>query len=971
MSVRRTFFRKLAAALFGLLAFYALFGWLAVPRIIQSQAEKYVSEKTGYHLSFDLPELNPFTLDLALPNLRLARPDGKTLLTFRNLEIDLSASGIFRRTVVFEKMELQDPQAALVLRKDGKSNWSEFIEKIEGGNDSSSTTKLDIGRFRLSGGRIDFADEKNGFSTRMEPLELDLSGISTWPGKEGRFRLSARTASGTSLLWDGKAMLSPLEISGKLDAQSPDMAVFSAYFKAMPMAPSFGAASLSTDCRLAYSGGKIGLDLEDLKAKIAKIRAGPSLSVDMIEAGKGRFDLAREEFSLGLLTLSGSRIGFSNGKPFLQIGNLNLEDTHADLAGRSLSFGKIALAKGDLKAVRNRKGEIDLPALLKASKKPEASSRPWHYRADKLELSGFSAHLLDQSVSPAASLNLKEISLNVEKISDNLSIPLSVRASLKSQEGGSLEAEGHVVPAGKSANLNLKIENLALKPAQPYLASFAKLAIASGKLDASGHAFYDRKGAGYRGKFALKDLRLLEKGTNHVFLAWKSLASRDLEATGSKLDIGTVDIDRPYAKLIISRNKSVNITRIILKKRSPPAEKSLPFKVNIDRIRISQGKMDYADYSLALPFGTRIHKLHGFVNGISSNPGALGQIQLTGQVDNYGSVRASGQIDLFDPKNLTDIKVGFRNIEMTRLTPYSATFAGRKIDSGKLTLNLDYKIKNHQLTGDNQIIMDNLRLGGRVESPEAKDLPLDLAIAILEDSEGRIDLGLPVSGNLDDPKFSYGGIIWKAISSIFEKIITAPFRALGALFGGGEKFENMAFDAGKAKLSPPELEKLSRLADAMNKRPRLFLTVHGVYSEADRAALQDLKARRAVALASGQHVGIHEDPGPLATNSPRIQSAIEKLFSGRFGKEALSKAGKGFEGREGDLCVFLFQRLREKENVRDSELQALGKARSEHIFSVLKASGAPVDRLNLESPEKVESAGQSVPAKLELGTAHD
>ena len=133
--------------------------------------------------------------------------------------------------------------------------------------------------------------------------------------------------------------------------------------------------------------------------------------------------------------------------------------------------------------------------------------------------------------------------------------------------------------------------------------------------------------------------------------------------------------------------------------------------------------------------------------------------ELDGQVDDYGLARAVGQIDLFNPTDYTDIKVVFRNVEMNRLTPYSATFAGRKIESGKLSLDLEYKIKNRQLQGDNQIIMNKLILGERVESPTAMNLPLDLAIAILEDSDGVIDLGLPVSGSLDDPQFSYGGII--------------------------------------------------------------------------------------------------------------------------------------------------------------------------------------------------------------------
>jgi hypothetical protein len=186
-----------------------------------------------------------------------------------------------------------------------------------------------------------------------------------------------------------------------------------------------------------------------------------------------------------------------------------------------------------------------------------------------------------------------------------------------------------------------------------------------------------------------------------------------------------------------------------------------------------------------LPFGTRIHSLKGAFNGISTQPGALAELEIDGQVDEYGLARAVGQVDLFDPTGFMDIKTVFRNVEMANLTPYSATFAGRKIDSGKLSLDLEYKIKQRQLLGENQIIMDKLTLGERVESPTAKNLPLDLAIAILQDSNGKIDLGLPVSGSLDDPQFSYGRHHLESHRQYLTKIVTAPFRALGALFGGG------------------------------------------------------------------------------------------------------------------------------------------------------------------------------------------
>jgi hypothetical protein len=300
--------------------------------------------------------------------------------------------------------------------------------------------------------------------------------------------------------------------------------------------------------------------------------------------------------------------------------------------------------------------------------------------------------------------------------------------------------------------------------------------------------------------------------------------------------------------------------------------------------------------------------------------------------------------------------------------------------------------------------MDQLTLGEKVNSPDAKDLPLDLAISILQDADGRIDLGLPVSGSLDDPKFSYGGIIWQAITNVLTRIATAPFRALGALFGGDEKFENIAFEVGNAQLTPPEREKLVHLATVLLKRPTLSLSVHGVYADTDRVALQDLQLRRLVALKSGQHLEAEDDPGPLSTRQPKVQSALETLFSDSLGggelaalKDGFRKAnpgsltestsGKVLAGLTGlfrekrilsaqevavlkgaDFYAVLFERLRSGVAVDDKQLLNLASARAEATVAVMKEAGIPMARLAVLAIEKIQAEGRDVPVKLVLGT---
>jgi len=1041
MSVHLPSPKTLAITLFSLLAAYLLLAWLALPRIIHSQAEDYIAGKTGHRLTLDLPEFNPFELSLRVANLRLAQADGKTLFGFRNLLIDLSAASAFRRAWVFDRIRLEEPEATVILQADGLLNWSALIDALKGKDQKSDSPmpRLDVQSFTMSGGKMDFTDQRVAFATRIQPLDLELIDISTLPDDQGRYKISAATAFGARVLWQGEATLNPLAVAGTLGIENLELASLAPYFKdALPLAAPAGTAALTTGYRLSYAAGRIGLSLDKLSATLTGVRLKTGLplaadiAVDAVDARDGRFDLAGKSFTLGSVNFKGAQVDLERpaGGPLklLQLGSLAVEDTRLDLAGRNVTVGSIAMKDGRLKLVRDAQGRLDVLSAWQAAPQSAASVKPaqqpaatgWRYRVHKLDLSGFSASLHDESVAPAAELILEDIAVAVDGINENLAAALPLRASFRAKGGGSFEAAGRVVPGDASAELKLKLADLALKPAQPYLTAQTTLTLASGLLAVEGHAIHGKRGSSFKGSFSLRDVRFNETDSGERFLAWKSLGSSEIEVTAAKLEIKELTLDGVDAKVVIHKDKSLNVGSIIRKKAAntgapavtavatataEPERSAAPFLVNIDRLRVSKGEMDFADESLTLPFGTRIHRLRGAVIGLSSRPGAAGQVELEGQVDDYGLARAVGQMDFFNPTEFTDLKVIFRNVEMTRLTPYSATFAGRKIDSGKLSLDLEYKIKKRQLAGENQVIMEQLTLGDRVDSADARNLPLDLAIALLQDTEGRIDLGLPVSGSLDDPQFNYAALFWKAIVNVIGKIATAPFRALGALLGGGEKPESIAFETGDAQLTPPEREKLARLAAALNQRPGLSLTLHGVYAEGDRISLQERQLRRAVATRAGQRLEGQEHAGPLSTRSPGVQTALESLYAERLGAAELATLKEGFrkanpgqleQGVAGkmisrlsglmrqeqalseqevtalkgaDFHTILFERLRDRETVADMQLLDLAKARGENTVASLKAAGAPADRLMLALPEKVNNDGRDVPLKLVLGAA--
>ncbi len=721
----------------------------------------------------------------------------------------------------------------------------------------------------------------------------------------------------------------------------------------------------------------------------------------------------------------------ANAPPWLRLAALEVQDGSVGLDEREVALGRVSLSGGQAELVRAANGDLSVLGLLQrvapgsAAAKPAPPPRPaatvpaeraWRYKVGKIEIDPFSLALRDESVTPHATLAVEGLSAALDGLSEDPKAELPMRLRFRVKQGGSFEASGRVSPFAPSADLNVKLTDLSLLPAQPFLARPTNLVLVDGKAGTQGRLRYKGGQLNYEGSFGVKALQLNEAGTNEPVLGLKSLSSTKLSATQDRLRVGEVLLDGLDSELVILKDRSVNIARLAKPAApagsapptaAPAAKAGPPYRVDVDRVRMVNGKLDFSDLSLALPFGARIHELQGTMVGLSSQAGPPAQLEFDGKVDDYGLARAAGQINLFDPTGFTDIKVIFRNVEMTSLTPYSATFAGRKIESGKLSLDLEYKVKQRQLAGENQIVMDKLTLGERVESAGAMNLPLDLALAILKDADGKIDLGLPVSGSLDDPSFSYGQIVWKAIVNVLTKVVTAPFRALGALLGvSGDKLDQIVFDGGSARLLPPEREKLANLAKLMAKRPGIGLSVRADFDpKTDGQAIQSLQLRRAVAQDAGRKLADDEDPGPISTEQPATREALERLYAKRFGAAALESLQQRFvqanpgpppasaTGRlvsrfssmlkptaqplpaeeaarlkGADLHALMLQRLLDEDVVDPARLRALAARRGAAIGAELGTLGVAADRIRLEEPRASEGENGSVATALGIAT---
>ena len=704
------------------------------------------------------------------------------------------------------------------------------------------------------------------------------------------------------------------------------------------------------------------------------------------------------------------------------LAQLGFRDGKIDLAAHTVHLGAVTASGAQIDLARNRQGEFSIAQQLpvfasgKADAGKETPSAPWSTKVDKVELSQFSARFDDAGTGIKGTL--QDARLSLHNVSNDMKQALPFELGVGLREGGLLTAKGKFVPGTGAVDAQLNLQQLTLAPVQALLAQHVKLKLAGGTLSGSGRL---TTGGGaptapkvrYEGGVDIAGL-VLNETDGKRFASWKSVRADKLTASVGPdfVDIPELRVVEPNAQLIIENDRSLNAQRLLVKAPEPaaaPATTAMPttadaaFPVRVRRVRLQNAKLDFADLSLRPQFAAKIYELNGVVTGLSTKRDARSQIELDGRIDEFGLARVRGQLNPFAPTDNTDLNVVFKNVDMVSASPYTMKFAGYKVAEGKISLDLQYKVRNRQLDGTNQVVLDKLTLGERIDSPDALKLPLELALAILKDSDGRIDLGLPVSGDMNDPQFSYGALIWKAVGNVLTKIVTAPFRALGNLLGiSADKLESIDFDAGSAVLLPPEREKLKQVAQILAKREQLKLAVPGQYSDTDAAALRAQAVRRAVAAKAGIKLEAGEEPGPLNLGERKVRGGLRELYGERFGKAELDKQkkaaesavpataaaaastaatakipvlqrlGKLIEGEPqvADTGAFyngLREQLEAKQPLPADALSKLGAQRSAAILAALRQDGTPAARVSAGAPEKTQAApGKLVGLKLGL-----
>ena len=952
----------IAAALVGI---YAAAGFWGVPRLIRSSLQNFVTTHYQRKLSLGEIHFNPFNLRLDVRDFSLPDRDAQPMLGFGHLQVELQIASLWRRAPSFRKIELEQPFARLLIRSDGTANLTDLSAPFASDAQQSASKQksapmgLFIDRFAVVAGRATFEDRTHPtpFEAQLQPVSFELRDFST-TGKTGNaYTLSGTSTVGERFRWSGDFGLNPVASRGRFEVTDLRARTLWSYLReSLHFEVSSGVIALTGDYDFTTAGGA-----PDLKVNVHAVTVT----------------------DVGLKPLGST-------EDYVDLKRIEIRDTRLDLAQQAVNVGAVSVVGGAVRAWRGADGQINLlelagssaaaaqdrEAKTNAAVAATASTSHWKVAVPDITVAGLKLAAEDRSITPLVPLTLDALQVHVAGFSTAPDAQLEITADSPVNGSGKITATAKFAVQSGALTSRVELAQLDLTGFQPYVTPHTAVTLLSGRLGTKLAIERDARGVlSVNGDTQVTKLRTVDNALKRDFVKWDQLtvAGLQYQSEPASLKIRSIEARAPYARVIIAADRSLNLAQALQPGSQPavvgrerpnataargeahPQSAAKPMPISIGTVRIVNGSANYADLWIQPHFATGIQSLRGTIVGLSSDPRTRAKVNLDGEVDQYAPVKIEGEINLLAARVYTDIKMSFHSMELTTMTPYSGHFAGYKIEKGKLSVDLNYHIENRQLKAEHRFVIDQLQLGDKVDSPDAVSLPLKLAIALLKDRNGVIDLSLPVSGTLDDPKFRIGPIIWKAVVGLLTKIATAPFALLGKLFGGGEEMNRIDFDAGSASLDAVAKSRMAGLVKSLQERPQLKLDVPISYSpKLDAPALatkqlqDELLAVKARELAGTKHNDGSVDPGVLADPAEhyRLLVAQYRLELGKNAAlpesaQALEMAQKKkdgsatFDAAITDLDAALAARIK----ILDTDLEKLGKLRARAVQDALLGTG--------------------------------
>jgi len=952
---------------------YAVIGFLIAPPIIRSQIESVLTEQLSHPVTVKEVRLNPFALSLTLRDLAISERDDSPLLGFDELYVNVELASIVNQAVTFSTIHLLAPYALARVRQDGTINLMDLHSSApvsDGPPDSTAPVPqadsnenalpgIIIESFHVDRGILEFHDDSKPtpFTAHVVPITFTLQNFSTRTDSQDSLSFTAEVGPGEKIDWHGTLHLQPLRSEGTVALTGLKARTLWTYMQDL--------------VKFEITDGVI-----DLTASY-KVRSDR----DSFQASVGQAAVKLTTFALGE---KGSR------DPLIVIPELTIEGIEADLATREARIAAVSSRDARIAGWLDKEGSTNLQKLFASDVKEAApaqipssqtettsSATPWLVKINQVSIDDYGIILEDRTPTTPVRLTLDPLRIKLTNVTSRLDDKIDLDLFVLVNETGTVAVTGGVTAEPLTMDLNLDVSKIAFAPFQPYLDPIAQLNVRSGAASLKGHLSYHPKNGTkpqmrFDGTAGVTELLTQDKLLNKDFLRWSDLAlnSFTLEIDPTRVSIAEIVTVRPYFRFIIGPDRTTNVQQIFTKPdldsgiaESPPlpsdstnpsAQPTVP--VQIGAIRLVDGSTHFADFSLKPVIDTGIFGLHGTIKGLSSKERSKADVSLDGKVDKYAPVAIKGKINPLTSDAFSDVAVSFKNVELTTVSPYSTKFAGYPITKGKISVDLRYKLSKNVLEAENKVVIDQLTLGEKTESPDATSLPVKLAIALLKDRNGVIDIDLPVRGDLNSPDFKYGRVLLDVLVNLITKAVLSPFNLVAGLVGGsGEELSVVEFPVGTDTLTSVSEGKLTSLAKALTERPGLRVEIAGAADgEVDRAALAEMKLNQDLIAFRDADLKPTGKPTPengaISRLSETEQAALVKaLYLKKFGKLPESLPTPGQTDKPAPVSIqTLKDRLLSDITIGEGEIRLLGQERARRIQDYLVTQGSiPPERIYL------------------------
>lgn len=998
--VRR--WRGLVLSIAGAIAIYGVAIGLVLPPLARKIAAENLGDRWGRVVVIDDLAINPYTLGVTVKGFRILESDGRTTFaSFDRLDVDGSITSIYHLAPVADAVTLSGLKITLVRDSDTHYNVSDILGRLAAAPKGRlwKNAQYSLSNIRLTNGRLDFDDRPKGAKHHVTGIDITIpfvSNLSTHLKEFVQPKFSAEV-NGTPFRFTGETL--PFENSLRthlaIDLDSLDVPRYVEYSpSALPVKIDTGKLDAHLSVRFAETAGKE--PSIDIAGRLALRDLRLSVPGDTAPADFSRIDLdlASLDPLAGIALVSSLRVAqVSADHGRWNVPATEAKDIHIDVGKKSVRIESLSTHDGALALTRQRDGSIEVP-MRPARTESTAVGSPaqWTLTLGQFALHGYKVALADESVKPAVTHRVAIVELEANGIATEKDAKGTMSAKLEIGKSGRVDLESSFGIEPLSLNARIDARRIDLVAFRPYVDQFATVAVKSAQASAKGSLTLAGEGnamhIAYSGSASVANVATVDTTTREDLVNWESvrLAGMDVRWTGSDpphIAVSEIAVKKAYARVVVTPEGTINLQQLKAataggtEASAPAAEAPKPRDIRIDRIVLTDSRLNFADHFIKPNYTVDVGELHGNVTNLTSEPANRGVVDLQGSYDGASPVAIAGTINPLSGRLFLDIAANAKDIALPKLTAYSERYAGYGITQGKLTLDVKYHVENGKLEGRNKIVLDQLVFGEKVASPDATTLPVLFAVNLLKDSKGVINIALPISGSLEDPQFAIGDLITQVIAGLLKKAITSPFSLLAAAGGGdsgssgaasGEDLAFVDFEPGRADIGTASGKKLEMLAKALLDRPAITikLTSHvdgvkDLQALKQAALMQMVKEAKRTALAAG---GKPAPAGEITLEAGEYPLYLKLVFDREKAAKAEPKAAAGKDGASkappNELSVAQMEALlAERVDIGPEDLSALALRRSETVKGYLVGKGhLPAERVLFatapgpESPEK-------------------